>query len=86
MTIEKLAKLATANVSKEFKARWLRWWNSSLTVRDGNCFPTENPVKEKTLDAWLPKASFWAQVNLFTISFEFAHGIGLKFDSAHSLY
>ena len=61
MTIEKLQKIATAAVEPEFKAKWLRWWNSSMTVRAGNRFPPGD-VKETVLDAWLPKATFWAQV------------------------
>ena len=62
MTIEKLHKVSTATVAPRFKAKWLHWWNSPLTVRGANKFPSTSPVKEKTLDSWLNKASFWAQV------------------------
>lgn len=81
MSIEKLQKIATTGVSKEFKAKWLRWWNSSLTVREGNCFPTEKPLREKTLDMWLPKASFWAQVHYLLSNFEFLALILLRYES-----
>jgi hypothetical protein len=61
MTIEKLQKIATANIEAKHKARWLRWWNASLTVRQSYRFPGS---KDKDLfwDFWINKASFWAEV------------------------
>jgi hypothetical protein len=65
MSLEKLQKIATANVEPLFKGRWLRWWNSSSMARESLQFPT-GLVKEKVLDQWLIRATFWAQVkNLF---------------------
>ena len=64
VTIEKLQKLATTHVDAHFKARWLRWWNSPLDVKDKNKFPTALPLRERVLENWLTKASFWAQVHL----------------------
>jgi hypothetical protein len=62
MTIEKLQKVATSHVDASVKARWLRWWNSPADVKSKNIFPTVLPLREKVLDDWLHKASFWAQV------------------------
>jgi hypothetical protein len=62
MTIEKLQKVATSHVDASVKARWLRWWNSPADVKSKNIFPTALPLREKVLDDWLHKASFWAQV------------------------
>jgi hypothetical protein len=62
MTIEKLQKVATTHVDASFKARWLRWWNSATDVKSQNMFPSRLPIREKVLDEWLHKASFWAQV------------------------
>ena len=39
MTIEELQKVATTHVDASFKARWLRWWNSSAKVKTKNKFP-----------------------------------------------
>jgi hypothetical protein len=64
MTIEKLQKVATAHVDAHFKAKWLRWWNSPADVKDKNRFPSSLPLREKVLENWLNKASFWAQVHL----------------------
>jgi hypothetical protein len=71
MSIEKLQKVATTHVDASVKARWLRWWNSPADVKAKNKFPTSLPLREKVLEDWLHKASFWAQVFHFTI---------LKFD------
>jgi len=62
MTIEKLQKVATTHVDATFKARWLRWWNSPAEVKTQNMFPASVPLREKVLDDWLHRASFWAQV------------------------
>jgi len=64
MTIEKLQKVATAHVDAHFKAKWLRWWNSPADVKEKNRFPSALPLREKVLEHWLNKASFWAQVPL----------------------
>jgi hypothetical protein len=66
MTIEKLQKVATTHVDAHFKAKWLRWWNSPAEVKDKNRFPSSLPIREKVLENWLNKASFWAQVHLYT--------------------
>jgi len=46
MTIQ---KVATSNVDASFKAKWLRWWNSSTSVKDDNKFSFDFPLKEKVL-------------------------------------
>lgn len=61
MTIEKLQKIATSMVEPRFKAKWLHWWNSGSILRASFRFPV-GEVKESVLDAWLNRASFWAQV------------------------
>ena len=66
MTIEKLQKVATTHVDAHFKAKWLRWWNSPADVKDKNRFPSSLPLREKVLENWLNKASFWAQVHLYS--------------------
>ena len=72
MTIEKLQKVATAHVDAHFKAKWLRWWNSSVEVKEHNKFPLAFPPMEKVLENWLNKASFWAQVHFqFFLAFPF---------------
>ena len=63
MTIEKLQKVATAQVEPEYKAKWLRWWNSGSMRRAAYRFLPVN-FKEPELDLWLHKATFWAQVTL----------------------
>ena len=68
MTIEKLQKVATAHVDAHFKAKWLRWWNSPADVKEKNRFPSSLPLREKVLENWLNKASFWAQVQLLFFS------------------
>jgi hypothetical protein len=70
MTIEKLQKVGTTHVEAHFKAKWLRWWNSPADVKDKNRFPSSLPLREKVLENWLNKASFWAQVHLYSFSFE----------------
>jgi hypothetical protein len=67
MTIEKLQKVATTHVDASFKAKWLRWWNSPAKVKIENQFPSTVPLREKFLDDWLNKASFWAQVHLHLV-------------------
>ena len=61
MTLEKLQMIATAPVKSVFKIKWLRWWNSSDMSRESLRFPLGD-IKEKELEKWLIKASFWAQV------------------------
>ena len=61
MTLDKLQKIVPAAVDAKFKARWLRWWNSSPSSRLSYRFlPLE--FKEGDLDHWLNKAAFWAGV------------------------
>lgn len=62
MSIEKLQKVATTHVDASIKARWLSWWNSPANVKSVNKFPPSLPLREKVLDDWLHRASFWAQV------------------------
>ena len=64
MTIEKLQKVATTHVDASLKAMWLRWWNSLTEVKNKNNFPSIISLREKVLDDWLNKASFWAHVHL----------------------
>ncbi len=72
MTIEKLQKVATTHVDASFKAKWLEWWNSSTDVKIKNQFPSVLPLREKVLDDWLHKASFWAQVYLWYMLLQLA--------------
>ena len=65
MSIEKLQKIATAPVEPKYKARWLKWWNSSDGARKAYKFP-RGEVYENVLDNWLQRAVFWAQVLLST--------------------
>jgi len=65
MTIEKLQKIVTCPVEASFKAKWLHWWNAPFRERMDNKFPVDKPLRERALDDWLHKASFWAQVNPF---------------------
>jgi hypothetical protein len=61
MTVEKLQKIVPAAVDAKFKARWLRWWNSSPSARQSYRFlPLD--FKEADFDPWLNKATFWAGV------------------------
>ena len=73
MTIEKLQKIVTCPVEASFKAKWLHWWNASIRERSENKFPIDKPMREKTLDDWLHKASFWAQVYPFLSLLNFVH-------------
>jgi hypothetical protein len=61
MTLDKLQKIVPAAVEPKYKARWLRWWNSSPTSRQSYRFPPPE-FKEADLDRWLNRASFWAGV------------------------
>ena len=61
MTLEKLQMIATTPVNSVFKIKWLRWWNSSDMSRESLRFPLGD-IKEKELEKWLIKASFWTQV------------------------
>jgi hypothetical protein len=61
MTLEKLQMIATTSVNSVFKIKWLRWWNFSDMSRESLRFPLGD-IKEKELEKWLIKASFWTQV------------------------
>jgi hypothetical protein len=50
MTIEKLQKVATTHVDAHYKAKWLRWWNSTPDVKEKNKFPSSLPLQEKVLE------------------------------------
>ena len=67
LTLEKLLKIATTRVPDQFKARWLKWWNSSSMSRV-SLHLTSNDTKDSELDALLSKTSFWAQVLLFSLT------------------
>ena len=67
MIIEKLQKVATTHVDASFKASWLRWWNSPSDVKTKNKYPSFLPLREKILEDWFHKASFWAQVLQYLI-------------------
>ena len=57
ITLNKLQTIGPAAVEAKYKARWLRWWNSSPNSRLSYRFiPPE--FKETDLDPWLNKASF----------------------------
>ena len=52
MTIEKLQKIATSISDAKYKARWLRWWNSSEDARRAYRFPMPKD-KDNTWDPWI---------------------------------
>lgn len=79
LTLEKLQKIATTRVPGHFKARWLKWWNSSSMARV-SLHLTSNDTKDSELDVWLSKASLWAQVPLFSMI------INIYFDKCTILY
>ena len=60
MSIEKIQKVATTHADASIKARRLWWWNSPAGVKTINKFRTSHPLREKVLDDWLHRASFWA--------------------------
>jgi hypothetical protein len=66
MTLEKLQYITTTMVSPSFKARWLKWWNSSVHTREALYFlPKGFTVKD--LEPWLNKVSFWTRVSFLTL-------------------
>ena len=56
LTLEKLQKTATTHEPGHFKARWLKWWNSSSMSRVFLNL-TSNDTRDSGLDVWLSKAS-----------------------------
>ena len=62
LTVEQLHKIATSKVHPNFKVLWLQLWNGTDEERAAYRFPLDRPMKDKFLDAWLPRASLWAQV------------------------
>lgn len=62
MTIERLQKVATANVDNDLKTKWLKWWNDSKEFRRSVRFLEPNDMKDKALENWLAQAVLWAQV------------------------
>lgn len=60
MTLEKLQMIATTLVEFVFKVKWLRWWN--LNDMSQESMVSLEDVKEKELEKWLIKATFWAHV------------------------
>jgi hypothetical protein len=69
MTIEKLQKVATTHGDAFFKTKWLRWWNSPSEVKFKNQIPSVFSLREKILDDWFNKASFWVQIHLQVLFF-----------------
>ena len=67
LTLEMLQKIATTCVPGQFKARWLKWWNSS-SMSQISLHLISNDTKDFELDAWLSKTSFWTQVFLFLLT------------------
>lgn len=67
MSIEKLQKVATSHVDASVKTKWLRLWNSPTNVKEQEKFPSVLPLREKVLDEWLHRASFWAQVCFYNL-------------------
>ncbi|KAG0605740.1 hypothetical protein M758_9G084500 [Ceratodon purpureus] len=65
LTLDRLHKIATANVPCEHKTKWLKWWNATLAVRKSVRFPEDRPMKDKVLEPWLHTASLWAQLESF---------------------
>lgn len=61
MTPEKLQKISTTVVQPHFRVRWLKWWNSSAMSREALHFPPPG-FSDATLESWLPRAAFWAEV------------------------
>jgi hypothetical protein len=62
LTVERLHKIATTKVYQDFKGKWLQLWNGTDEERAAYRFPLNRPMKDKFLDAWLPRASLLAQV------------------------
>ena len=80
MSVDKLQKIVPAAVEAKYKARWLKWWNSSPSARMSYKFvPSE--FKDNDLDSWLNKASFWAGVILIKNPFHFL--VPLNFYQIH---
>jgi hypothetical protein len=63
MTLEKLQLIATCNVSKEHKVKWLTWWNSSVQTREARRFPLK-PAGEVELKSFLAKACWYSGVSV----------------------
>jgi hypothetical protein len=68
MTLEKLQYITMAMASPSFKARWLKWWNSSVHTREALHFFPKGFTNED-LEPWLNKTSFWAGVIIFSFFF-----------------
>lgn len=68
MLAEKLQRISTTMVQPEYRVRWLKWWNSSDMSRQALHFPAAG-FNLNTLESWLPKAAFWAEVGLSWDSF-----------------
>jgi hypothetical protein len=66
MTLDKLQHLASTIVLPVYKSQWLSWWNSSDMNRAALRFPVPVATEEK-LKNWLPKATFWAEVNVYAL-------------------
>ena len=62
MSLEKLQKISgISTIMPQYKVRWLVWWNSGDLNRVALRFLPVGVTEEK-LEAWLPKACFWAEV------------------------
>lgn len=58
--------VATAAVEPKYKVRWLKWWNSSASVRLDFRFP-KSPASEDNLKKWMDRAAFWAGLEEATL-------------------
>jgi hypothetical protein len=63
MKLDKLQRISTTVVQPQFRVRWMKWWNSSDISREALHFPPPK-FTDATLESWLPRAAFWAEVNL----------------------
>ena len=58
---QKLHLVVVNNVDVEVKVRWLKLWNDNRFDKDVPHFP-KLPLYDFTLDDWLSKSTYWAQL------------------------
>ncbi len=68
LTLEKLQLVATTSVYPHYKVRWLKWWNSSVHMRQAVRFPLK-PVNEERLNSFIVRAAWWAGVSDICLNF-----------------
>lgn len=71
MTIERLQKVATAEVDNDIKTKWLKWWNDTPDFRKSVRFLGPTEMKDKALENWLAQAVLWAQVVKLSPNYHF---------------